>query len=206
MSLSIIGYYLIRDQKCNMDRQSPETYIDASPEASIAATKELITYIRSLPPPHALVYPIITPRFAISCTRPLLTSLGALAAADPTLRIQTHISELPSEVALTNELFPECTTYARVYDSFGLLRSNTILGHGVHLEEEEYKLIAERGAGISHCPTSNLNLRSGVAKVGEWLDRGIKACFLVFRSYILRTIDYRLGLARTSRAVILPPS
>ena len=61
-----------------------------------------------------------------------------------------------------------------MYDHFHLLRSNTILGHAVYLEEEELKLIKEREAAISHCPTSNFNLTSGMAKVGEMLDRGIK--------------------------------
>src|ERR1700728_2233299 len=141
-----------------MDRNSPPTYIEPSPEVSMQATHDLISYIRSLPSPHT-VYPILTPRFAISCTNPLLTSLGTLAASDPTLRIQTHISENTSEVAFTKELFPECTTYAGVYDSFGLLRNNTVLAHAVHLEDEEIALIKEKGAGISHCPTSNFNLR-----------------------------------------------
>ena len=36
------------------------------------------------------------------------------------------------------------------------------------------QLIQQRGAGISHCPTSNLNLRSGNSPVAELLDKGIK--------------------------------
>jgi len=33
-----------------------------------------------------------------------------------------------------------------------------------------------RKAGISHCPTSNFNLRSGVAPIGRYLDEGLKVC------------------------------
>lgn len=44
----------------------------------------------------------------------------------------------------------------------------------MHLTDEELDLIKTREAGISHCPTSNFNLSSGVAPVGSWLDRGIK--------------------------------
>jgi len=61
-----------------------------------------------------------------------------------------------------------------VYDHYHLLRDNTILAHGVHLEEEELELIKERNSGISHCPTSNFNLTSGMAKVGVMLDKEIK--------------------------------
>ena len=189
-----------------MDRNSPDYYVEPSAEASLAATRELIAHIRTLPPPagarEPLVRPILTPRFAISCTGALLDGLGRLAAEDPALTIQTHISENESEIVLTKKLFPPGSlptprplpngtesgkaqaaksrvkdpgvTYAGVYDAFGLLRRNTILAHGVHLEEEEVALIKARGAGISHCPTSNFNLRSGCARVGMLLDRGIK--------------------------------
>lgn len=177
--------------KCNMDRESPDHYCETSVDASISATEGVITHIRSLKPgvdSQPLVHPILTPRFAISCTSKLLASLGDLAKQDPTLAIQTHVSENPSEVAFVKELFPECSTYAHVYDAFGLLRAGTVLAHGCHLDsnlldagadegampESEIELIKARGAGLSHCPTSNLNLRSGVARVGEWLDRGLK--------------------------------
>lgn len=173
--------------KCNMIRHCPAHYIEPSAQESLAATETLVNYIRSLShssiisdtvtrqsASEPLVQPIITPRFAISCTSELLTSLGILAASDPTLRIQTHISENPKEVALTKELYPNSDTYAAVYDDHGLLRENTILAHAVHLEVAEMELIAKRKAGVSHCPTSNFHLSSGVASVGEYLDRGIK--------------------------------
>ncbi|KAG5644224.1 hypothetical protein DXG03_008819 [Asterophora parasitica] len=169
-------------QKCNMDRNCPESYVEPSANVSVDETKELISHIRTissrpnahvLPRPH-LVQPILTPRFAISCTSELLTSLGKLAALDTSLHIQTHISENKAEIAFTKELFPDAPHYAGVYDSFGLLRNNTVLAHAVHLEDAEIELIAERKAGISHCPTSNFNLSSGVAPIGVYLDRGIK--------------------------------
>lgn len=170
--------------KCNMNHDCPSYYSEPSPEESISATHSIISYIRSLPgassihaaagTPQPLVQPILTPRFAISCTAPLLKGLGEIAASDPSLLIQTHISENPSEVKYTNGLFPDAGSYAGVYDSFGLLREGTILAHAVHLSPPEVDLIKERNAGISHCPTSNFNLRSGVAPVGKFLDKGIK--------------------------------
>lgn len=171
--------------KCNMNHASLDFYTEpCDPSASLTATHSIISYIRSLPPAsciHAaagthqpLVQPILTPRFAISCTGPLLKGLGDIAAADKDLLIQTHISENQAEIVYTNELFPAAGSYAGVYDSFGLLREGTILAHAVHLTPPEVELIKERGAGISHCPTSNFNLRSGIAPVGMFLDQGIK--------------------------------
>src|SRR5260221_13538723 len=115
-----------------MNRNSPDYYVETSAEASLSDVRELIAYIRALPQPttsnqEARVQPIITPRFAISCTDNLLSELGNLAASEPDIRIQTHISENPSEVSYTQELFPSAPNYAGVYNMFGLLRHNTIL-------------------------------------------------------------------------------
>lgn len=156
-----------------MDRNSSAHYVEPSVPDSINATLDLISYIRALPQPR-LVEPVLTPRFAISCSGTLLQELGKIALADPSLPIQTHISENRNEVQRTLELFPEATSYADVYDKHGLLGPRTILAHAIHLEETEFTLVKARGAGVSHCPTSNFNLRSGVCPVGELIDRGIK--------------------------------
>ncbi|KAG8907518.1 hypothetical protein FRB99_003891 [Tulasnella sp. 403] len=162
--------------KCNMDRNGGTNYQEPSAEQSLKDTTEFIAHVSSLQPDatEPLVQPILTPRFAIACTGDLLGGLGKIAAANPTMAIQTHISENAGEIAFTKQLFPECESYAHVYDRYGLLREKTILAHGCHLEHKELELIKSKGAGISHCPTSNFNLRSGMAKVGEMLDRGIK--------------------------------
>lgn len=187
-------------QKCNMDRNASPSYQEGSPEQSLAETQALITHISSLSSP--LVQTILTPRFAIACSDSLLSGLGSIASEHPDMAIQTHISENKSEVAFTAELFPSAPHYAGVYDAFGLLRKKTILAHGVLLTEDELALIKEREAGVSHCPTSNFNLRSGMAKVGEMLDRGIKvSSHLYFKmlsvtdgpSVVGRPRDGRLG-------------
>ncbi|KAF7305055.1 hypothetical protein MKEN_01220500 [Mycena kentingensis (nom. inval.)] len=163
--------------KCNMDSNSPAHYIELSVEASVSATKALIAYINDLPPAQGgekLVHPILTPRFAITCTEPLLKALGDVAAADESLRIQTHLSENPGEIAFTRSLFPQHASYVDIYASTGILRSNTILAHAIHMTEDEIELVATARAGISHCPTSNFHLKSGVAPIGAYLDRGLK--------------------------------
>jgi guanine deaminase len=184
-----------------MDRESPVYYLERT-EESVPNTIKLMEYIGSLSPSKGAfhdvvpkpseshmgtsadgspyIYPILTPRFAISTSDQLIAFVGQLAASDPSLTIQTHISENPSEVLHTKTLFSHLSTeekpitYAGVYDHYGLLRGNTILAHAVHLDEEELELVKERRSGISHCPTSNFNLTSGVAKVGAMLDKEIK--------------------------------
>jgi Amidohydrolase family len=59
------------------------------------------------------VQPIVTPRFAPSCTEDLLKQLGELAAAE-SLPIQSHINENKDEIKWVAELFPESKSYADV--------------------------------------------------------------------------------------------
>lgn len=154
--------------------QSPSYYVDQSAEEGFNATKETIDYIHAIDPNGTLINPIITPRFAPTSSNESLDGLGALAASySPALRIQTHIAETTSEIELVQQLFPESTSYADVYDKAHLLTNRTILAHGVHLTKEEWALIKERGAGVAHCPASNSALGSGLAPVRAMLDAGV---------------------------------
>lgn len=155
-----------------MDQLSPDYYRDESVSAAIAATESCIAHARKIDPEGALITPIITPRFAPSCSTSCLSALGDLAAKT-SLPIQTHISENKDEIALVKELFPTSTSYTQLYDSTGLLTPKTILAHGIHLSPQERALILARNAKISHCPASNTALTSGAAPIRTLLDEGL---------------------------------
>jgi guanine deaminase len=160
--------------RCNQDSHlHPDYYRDFSAQSALDDTHKTIGYCRSIDPEGKIVQPIITPRFAPSCTKDLLYGLGKMAKDDPTIRIQTHISENTSEVALVKDLFPESPSYAAVYDEVGLLTDRTILAHAVHLTDDERALVKKRDAKISHCPPSNSSLGSGLCHVRKYLDDGI---------------------------------
>jgi len=161
-----------------MDRHSPKDYIETT-ESSLGSTKSFISHFDTLPPPPSdqppLVQPVITPRFALSCTGPLLQSLGDLAnSRTPSIAIQTHLSENSKEIESTMKEFPDCEMYTEVYDKAGLVGEGTILAHCIHLEQKEMEILRDRKAGVSHCPVSNMNLNSGVAEVRKLLDMQIK--------------------------------
>jgi len=152
----------------------PKYYRDLSADDSLTATRDTIDFIHALDPSGQLVKPIITPRFAPTCSRPALKGLGEMAAEfDPPLHIQTHIAENTNEVALVKDLFPEADSYAGVYDNYNLLTPRTILAHAVHLSSDERKLVRARDAKISHCPASNSALGSGICPVRTFIDEGI---------------------------------
>lgn len=56
----------------------------------------------------------------------------------------------------------------------GLFESRVLAAHCVHVNSEEIRLLAEHEAGVSHNPTSNLKLASGIAPVAEMLERGVR--------------------------------
>ncbi|KAI9820367.1 MAG: hypothetical protein M1827_005990 [Pycnora praestabilis] len=157
---------------CMNSDLSPDFYRDESVEAAMRDTEATIEHIDAIDPGYALITPIITPRFAPSCTSALLTALGTLHS-ETNLPIQTHVSENTAEVALVKDLFPESESYTHVYDTHGLLTPSTILAHAVHLSPTEQRLVKQRGAKISHCPASNSALTSGRAPIRSLLDQGI---------------------------------
>lgn len=55
----------------------------------------------------------------------------------------------------------------------GLLGPGLIAVHAVHLEDNEIAQLAAHGCSVAHCPTSNLKLASGFARVGRMLEAGI---------------------------------
>ena len=151
---------------------NPDYLRDESPEKAVEDSKETIAHIDSIDPTHALISPIITPRFVPSCSSQLLSGLGTLAR-ESNLPIQTHLSENTSEIALVRKLYPTHDSYSHVYDTHGLLTSKIVLAHCVHLSPEERTLIKERQSKVSHCPVSNTSISSGLCPVREMLDAGI---------------------------------
>ena len=103
----------------------------------------------------------VSPRFAVTCSREMMTAAGKLADEHGTW-IQTHLSENLLEIKTVRELFPEEPAYTSVYASCGLTGPRSIFGHCLHLSDDELRLLADSGSLIAHCPTSNLFLRSGL--------------------------------------------
>ncbi|MEL7260579.1 MAG: guanine deaminase [Pseudomonadota bacterium] len=104
----------------------------------------------------------ITPRFAPTSTPDQLDALGALWAAHPDVLMQTHLSEQEDEIAWVRSLYPRARDYLDVYEAHGLLGARGLYGHAIHLTDRERDRLAEVGAGLAHCPTSNTFIGSGL--------------------------------------------
>ncbi|WP_395611735.1 guanine deaminase [Allosphingosinicella sp.] len=109
----------------------------------------------------------VTPRFVPTSSSEQLADAGALVAAHPNLLMHTHLSENPGEIAFVAERYPDAADYLDVYDRFGLVGPRSVFAHCVHMSDRALGRMAEAGAGIAFCPTSNLFLGSGLFDLAE---------------------------------------
>lgn len=99
-----------------------------------------------------------------------LAAVGELAKRS-SARFHIHAAENASEVEDVT------TRYGRrpveLLDDHGLLREGTVLAHAVVLTDAEIDRIADTGAAIAHCPSSNMKLASGFCRVVDLLEAGV---------------------------------
>ncbi len=111
-----------------------------------------------------------TPRFALSSTEESLREV-LRAARERGLLIQTHASENPDEVRLVRERTGKWNVEYLM--DLGYKGHDVSLVHCIHLRDEEYRMLAETGTHVVHCPSANLKLASGIARVWKMIKMGI---------------------------------
>ena len=148
--------------KTCMDRDTAPAYLRDGAQSAYDDSKALITRWHGV---DRLSY-IITPRFSPTSTPDQLHALGALWAQYPDCLMQTHLSEQTDEIAWVRSLYPTARDYLDTYEAHGLLGPNALYGHAIHLEPREIDRLAEVGAALVHCPTSNAFIGSGLFDMG----------------------------------------
>jgi 5-methylthioadenosine/S-adenosylhomocysteine deaminase len=120
---------------------------------------------------HPLIQPAVSPHAWYTATPELLRACADIARAFD-VPIHTHISETALEVqnCRKEHNMPVVPWNAK----HGLLETKLLAAHCVHLDRGEMYDLKKAGAGVAHCPTSNLKLASGIAQVGQMVDMGLK--------------------------------
>ena len=147
--------------KTCMDRNAPEGLRDTA-QSAYDDSKALLTKWHGK---DRLSY-VITPRFSPTSTPEQLAAMGALWREHPDCLMQTHLSEQTDEIAWVKDLFPQSRDYLDTYEAQGLLREGAVYGHAIHLTAREKARLAEAGARVVHCPTSNTFIGSGLFDMG----------------------------------------
>ncbi|TWU51812.1 amidohydrolase family protein [Rubripirellula reticaptiva] len=173
-----------------MDRQAPADLCRSAGQLIDEAAR-----LQSMFPAGNRVSAAVTPRFAISCSGPLLESAGKLAAETGAI-VQTHLAETRQECELVQQLFNQAD-YVDVYRDAGLLTDRSVLGHGIHLTASDRRKLQQSGAVIAHCPTANSFLRSGSM---SWADLNRDSVKLALGSDI--GAGYERSMVRVARSMI----
>jgi 5-methylthioadenosine/S-adenosylhomocysteine deaminase len=115
---------------------------------------------------HSLIQPAVAPHAWYTATPELLRACADLARAFD-VPIHTHVSETALEVSNCREQnhMPVVPWLVK----HGMLETKLLAAHCVHLDKGEMFTLKKAGAGLAHCPTSNLKLASGIAQTAAML-------------------------------------
>ncbi|QKY20275.1 5'-deoxyadenosine deaminase [Halolamina sp. CBA1230] len=154
--------------KVLMDKESPDGLEQATEEA-LRDSEALIRQYHGAA--NGRIQYAVTPRFAVSCTEACLRGARELADRYDGVTIHTHASENENEIAAVETE----TGMRNVHwlDDVGLTGEDVVLAHCVHTDEAEREVLADTGTNVTHCPSSNMKLASGIAPVEDYLGRGI---------------------------------
>ncbi len=119
---------------------------------------------------HPLITPAVAPHAPYSNTDESLRRCTDLAL-EYDVPLLIHIAETKFEV--DNSLNDSGRTVVEHIDSVGMLEAKVLAAHCVHITKTEMTTLGEQGAGLAHCPTSNLKLASGIAPVTAMLKQGL---------------------------------
>ena len=155
--------------KCMMDKgDDVPRALHENTERSIAESLELLKTWHGKED-NRLRY-CFAPRFAVSCTGELLGQVASLARRHGVM-IHTHASENRTECELVErESGMRNISYL---DSLGLTGPHVVLAHCVHVDDSEMEKLKRTQTNVSHCPSSNLKLGSGIAPVKQMIEEGI---------------------------------
>ncbi len=154
-----------------------------SPEYLVQSESDALKIVKQLSEKYTDRY-ALTPRFALTATPGLMKETAKIAKHYNSF-IQTHLSETRFEISKTLDHirsypgYHDINSYTEVYERCSQLGDKTIVGHGVHLTDEEWKILKNTDTVVAHCPSSNapiseLGLGSGLFDFSKAEEYGVR--------------------------------
>ena len=140
---------------------------NADVEQALAYTERFLERWRDDP----LITPAVAPHSTYLLEPAALQASRALADRFEA-PILIHLSEAESEQRAVRERFGKTPT--EHLRDLGVLRSGLLGAHGVHLSSSDRKLLLDAGAGVTHCPQSNMKVAAGRAPIPQMLAEGLR--------------------------------
>jgi 5-methylthioadenosine/S-adenosylhomocysteine deaminase len=148
-------------------------FIDFSPPDAeeigkkAAAAEKFISKWQPLSP---MVIPSLFCHSPYTCATETLQTVKRIAD-EAGVPFMMHLSETKEEVEIIRSRYGLRPVH--YLDKIGVLGGNSAAVHCVWLDDYEMALFAASGTAVCHCPESNMKLASGVARVPEFLKRGV---------------------------------
>lgn len=148
----------------------PPDDVVQDPEEILADCDRIIAKFHD-PNPFSMCRIVLAPCSPFSVTTELLAETAKYARSKK-VQLHTHLCETKDEeeYCLKN-LGMRPLDYM---ESTGWVGSDVWYAHGIYFNDAEVARLAKTQTGISHCPTSNLRLGSGICPVPKMLDAGVK--------------------------------
>ncbi|MBL7164587.1 MAG: 8-oxoguanine deaminase [Anaerolineales bacterium] len=124
------------------------------------------------PDQYAMLRVALAPCSPFSVTDDLMRKAAELARSYDGVMLHTHVAETRDEEAFCVREFG--ARPAVYMEKLGWVGPDVWWAHAIFLDDDEIKMLAETGTGVAHCPSSNMRLGSGIARVRDMLDAGVK--------------------------------
>jgi len=128
------------------------------------------------PAPDAMRKIALAPCSPFSVSEELMRRSAALARRCGA-RLHTHLAETADEDEYCLRMYGRRPL--QVMKDCGFVGPDVWYAHGIFFHDQELDFLAKTGTGVSHCPSSNMRLGSGICRVREMLDRGVKVSLAV---------------------------
>ena len=153
--------------KVNMDQGAPD-YLCETVAESLRETERFLSDNAG----NKKVRPILTPRFAPTCSEELMMGLGKLAKQYG-CGLQTHLVESRWEAAEALRVFPGYGSDAEIYERAGLMdHGPSIFAHVIFPTAEDLRILKKHGAYAVHCPDATNNIIAGIMPTAALQDQG----------------------------------
>ena len=154
--------------KVNMDRASPD-YLCETTQESVRETEAFLARYAQ----NRTAKPILTPRFAPTCSQELMNGLGALAKKYG-VGLQTHLVESKWEAAQAAADFPDASCDAQIYEKAGLMESGPVVAaHFIFPSAEDIRILKKHGGYAVQCPDATVNVIAGIMRNSDLADQGV---------------------------------
>jgi 5-methylthioadenosine/S-adenosylhomocysteine deaminase len=141
---------------------------DAEEIGKKAAAAEI--FIAKWQPHSPMVVPSLFCHSPYTCATQTLQTVKRIAD-EADVPFMMHLSETKEEVEIIRSRYGLRPVH--YLDKIGVLGGNSAAVHCVWLDDSEMDVIAASGTAVCHCPESNMKLASGVARIPEFLKRGV---------------------------------